>query len=286
MENPVKQSVHGGKTPRHRRFILGILLLVLIVALLSCWYFGSPQYLGIVDPAQDTQEIRRIETQLRDGVLPEPPMWTLIHMASEEEKTKALEAFCSEKPKDEPSSWDLADAVRKAGGLAKYRQRIAGLLKSRDATVRGFAAVWLADLGDKAHAKDILALLESDDLPDDDEFNRSWDRGQAAFALGILGASEHSETLAKFLTHDDKYLRSGAAAGLARLGAKDYEREIAALLRDNDREVILAAIWALARLDAKQYRDEIAELAKSPDTDTAEAVAAALATLKDDSAQE
>ena len=207
-----------------------------------------------------------------------PPWWTLIHMAAEKEKAEALEAVCSGTPKDrEP--WDLAATVRKAGGLEKYKNRIAGLLESRDATVRGFAAVYLADFGDRAYAKPILALLHSENLPDAGGFNKNWDRGQAAFALGVLGAREYTTVLARFLRHDDKHLRSGAAAGLARMKAKEYDKEIAALLRDEDREVVCTAIAALAELGAKQYTDRIAALLETSDPDIPATALTALATL-------
>ncbi len=215
-----------------------------------------------VGPSEsESQTIRRIQKEMEDKTLPEPPMWTLIHMAAEKEKEEALEAFCSEKP-DDNTPWDLAVVIQKGGGLHNYRKRIAGLLKSRDATVRGFAVVWLADLGDRTYAKGILALLESDNLPDAGGFNKNWDRGQAAFALGVLGAQENIKAVATFLNHADRHLRAGAARGLGQMKAKAYEKEIAALLRDPDDGVVCAAIMALAQLDARQYNDRIVALAE------------------------
>ena len=164
-------------------------------------------------PAEDeAKEIQQIEQRLEDKSLPEPPLWTLIHMAAEKEKAEAIEAFCSGPP-DESKPFDLAEIIRKGGGLKKYRQRIAALLHSRDATVRGFAVVWLADLGDPAYVKDILALLQDENLPNSgEEVNTNWDRGQAAFALGVLGGKEHAKVLGTYLHHKDGHLRAGAAA--------------------------------------------------------------------------
>jgi HEAT repeat protein len=231
------------------------------------------------DAQNETQEIERIQKQLEDKILPEPPTWTLIHMAAEKEKAEALEAFCSETPNDnEP--WNLAAAIQKGGGLAQYRKRIAALLSSQDATVRGFAAVWLADLGDKTYAKDILSLLESDNLPDAGGFNKNWDRGQAAFALGVLDAKEYTKTIADFLYHEDKHLRAGAAMGLARMKAQNYEKEIASLLGDNDdEEVVCAAITALAELGAKQYSGQIGALTRRNSVGIPEKALTALVTL-------
>ena len=231
-----------------------------------------------VDLAKDLLELQKIEKKIEEGTLPTPPLWTLIHMASDSEKQKAIEAFCSETPKDGKMG-DLAEAIKKAGGLDKYRAQIAGLLKSPDPTVRGFAAIWLADLGGTAYKKDLLALLETESQTDDEDYNKNWDRGQAAYALGILGAHEYAENLAALLHHQDKYLRSGAIAGLAQLGAKKYEPAIAPLLQDDDQQVVCTAISALAKLHATQYRDQIAALTESPQADIAKAASAALLIL-------
>ncbi len=226
----------------------------------------------------EAAQIQRIRQRLEDGSIPEPPTWTLIHMAGEKEKAEALEAFCSGTP-SEKESWDLTETIRKAGGLQKYKERIAGLLHSRDATVRGFAAVWLADLGDPAYVKDILALLQAENLPDVGGSNRNWDRGQAAFALGVLAARGHAKVLVTFLRHQDAHLRAGAAAGLARMKAKECDKEIAALLSDDDRQVVCAAIVALAELDAKQYSDRIGGLLEATDVDIPATALTALVTL-------
>ncbi len=199
-------------------------------------------------------------------------------MAAAKEKMEALQAFCSGNP-DEQKSQDLNEIIRKGGGLQKYRQRIAGLLHSRDATVRGFAVVWLADLGDPAYVKDILVLLQSENLPDAGGFNKNWDRGQAAFALGILGGPEHARVLATFLHHKDRHVQAGAVSGLARLKAKEYLKEIATLLRDDDERVVCAAIGALAELDAKQYSGQVAALLQSNSVDVPEVAMTALVIL-------
>jgi HEAT repeat protein len=263
------------KGPTLRYFIRPSCLLCL-----AGWSFaGYSAEISAAGPAEnEAGEIQRIRQRLEDGSLPEPPTWTLIHMAAEKEKAEALQVFCSGKP-DEQKSAELAEIIRKGGGLQKYRERIAGLLDSRDATVRGFAAVWLADLGGQAYAKQILALLQSENLPDAGGFNKNWDRGMAAFALGVLGAKEHTNVLAKFLRHEDRHVRAGAVAGLARLKAKEYDKEISALLRDDDPSVVCAAIAALAELDAKQSSDRIAALLQANDVEIPNAALTALVML-------
>ena len=204
----------------------------------------------------EAKEIQRIQQQLDDGSLPEPPVWGLWEKTPA--KAEAWDALFSTPTKLEP--WDLAKVIRKAGGLQKYKERVAGLLHSKDAKVRGFAAVWLADLGGPAYVKDILVLLQSEELPDVGQMPKNWDREQAALALGILGSKEHAKLLAGFLRHQDSHLRAGAAAGLGRMKAKEYVKEIAALLSDHDDHVVCTAIEALGRLDAKQYSDRIGGL--------------------------
>ena len=183
MENPTSQY-------RIRR-----LFLLAVVG----WCFAScPAWGCAADPAEnEAKEIQRIQQRLEDGSLPEPPSWTLIHMAAAKEKMEALQAISCGNP-NEQKPQDLAEMIRKGGGLQKYRQQIAGLLHSRDATVLGFAVVWLANLGDPAYVNDILVLLQSENLPDAGGFGKNWDRGQAVFALGILGGREHANCWPRF----------------------------------------------------------------------------------------
>ena len=255
-----------------RSISVGVVICVTTLAVLC---YGQ----ATIPEKNEAREIQQIKQRLEKKSLPEPPMWTLIHMAAEKEKLEAIEAFCSGPP-DESKTLDLAEIIRKGGGLQKYRQRIAGLLHSHDATVRGFAVVWLADLGDPAYVKDILALLQAENLPNSgEEVNTNWDRGQAAFALGVLGGREQAKVLGTYLHHKDGHLRAGAAAGLARLEAKEYQQQIAALLQDNDQRVICSAIMALAELGAKQYNAQIAALLQTNSVDIPEVAMIALAML-------
>ncbi|MBN2296764.1 MAG: HEAT repeat domain-containing protein [Pirellulales bacterium] len=267
----LQMIIYAAIKHRGRRFVL-LCSASWYIMCCSTWMLAADQ------TQNEIQEIKKIEKQLEDGLLPKPPLWTLIHMAAEKEKAEALEVYCSGTQND-IEHWDLVAIIQKGGGLAKYRKRISRLLESRDATVRGFAAVWLADLGGRSYAKNILTLLESENLPDAGGCNKNWDRGHAAVALGILGSREHAKVLARFLHHEDRHLRAGAASGLAWLQANDYEREIASLLQDDDERVVCSTIVALAELGAKQYSDEIGRLVKTIRPDIPETAMMALVTL-------
>ncbi len=159
----------------------------------------------------DRNEVRRVVEGLDDGSRPMPPGWTLGHAASEEGLNEVERIGYA---------GDLEAVVSKAGGWAKYKAAVASLLKSKDVVVRGFAACWLADLGDRGYTKDLLAVLEADTTPTTNNVFPDYDRGEAATALGILGAREHDKDLVKYLKHKSAQIRAGAA-----LGYRLYERQ-------------------------------------------------------------
>ncbi|MGE0652177.1 MAG: hypothetical protein AB7P12_10555, partial [Alphaproteobacteria bacterium] len=124
----------------------------------------------------DIKEIRRIEAALADGLLPQPPGWTFNHAASEEGQQE-LERL-GYPNRDE----NLEAVVRKAGGWAEYKANAAALLKSNDPVVRGFMAIWVADLGDPAYVPQLWELLKTKQPVQIQYIPEDWDRGLAASA--------------------------------------------------------------------------------------------------------
>jgi HEAT repeat protein len=218
----------------------------------------------------DRNEVRRVVKGLEDGSIPAPPYWTLTHGASET-RLKEVEPILG---REGPEA-----AVLKAGGWENYKANVASLLKSEDAVVRGYAAFWLADLGDRAYVKDLHALLESDSTPTTNNVFPDYDRGKAATALGILGARDHAKNLAKYLKHESPEIRAGAALGLGYMHAKEFKVDIARLLDDKEFRVAEAAIMALAELGAKEYADRFSEIALRNGPLTADAALDALVQL-------
>jgi HEAT repeat protein len=244
---------------------------ILSLAAAACAYLLSAAFCHSAELSQaDRNEVRRVVKGLEDGSIPTPPYWTLTHSASETGLKEVEPILGREGPEA---------AVLKAGGWEKYKANVASLLKSEDAVVRGYAAFWLADLGDRAYVKDLLALLESDSTPTTNNVPPNYDRGKAATALGILGARDHAKDLAKYLKHESVEVRAGAALGLGYMHAKEFKDDIARLLDDDEYRVAEAAILALAELGAKEYADRFSEIALRNDPLTADAALEALVRL-------
>lgn len=207
----------------------------------------------------DIKEIQQVETALAEGTLPQPPGWAFNHGASEEGE-RELERLGYPSPSE-----NLEAVVRKAGGWQEYKANAAALLKSKDPVVRGFMAIWVADLGDQTYVPDLLELLKNKQMTPNRITPEGWDRGLAACGLGVLDAKDHVSDLLKCLHHDSPYIRGGAARGLSWMTATEHAPEIAALLADRDDEVACSAIEALARLNATKYVDQITAIATSQD---------------------
>lgn len=206
--------------------------------------------------ATDLSEIRRIEAAIKAGDLPSPPGWTFNHGATDEGQAEL------ERLGYPDETGKLEDVVRKAGGWSQYKSNVAALLKSKDPVVRGFMAIWLADFGDASYSKELHELLTRPKTANhDDSLPPNWDRGQAACALGVLGAREYSKELSELLQNSDPYLRAGAAEGLSWMGAKEFVPDVAVLLDDRDENVRSAAIDAIARLNGREHIEKLMQIA-------------------------
>jgi HEAT repeat protein len=108
-----------------------------------------------------------------------------------------------------------------------------------------------------------------------------WDRGRAAQALGLLGASGHAEEIAALLRSDLKSVRAGAALALGYLKARKHTDKVAALLRDKEDNAKACAIISLAMMGARDKSGQIASLLTARgDPSVSETACYALARLR------
>jgi HEAT repeat protein len=227
--------------------------------------------------------LERIEGRLADdkiAMVLEAQAYTFAHAASDAEKANAIKILgLSEQY---PIVDTFPGAVQRAGGFENYRRNVITLLTNADPVVRGFSAVWLGALGDKRSTPDLLRLFRSKGLPfGNEQFLEGYDRGRAALALGVLGATEHASDLADALTSAPGNLRAGAALGLGYMKARQHAPAVADLLLDKDDQVVMAAIFALAEMNAKQYSARIATvLPLNRDPAVTESALYALAAMK------
>ena len=75
-----------------------------------------------------------------------------------------------------------------------------------------------------------------------------FDRGRAAIALGLLGATEYTSEILTVVKSSNPFDRSGAAFGLGALRATEHETIVAQLLNDEDEQVREAAKEPLAMM--------------------------------------
>src|SRR5262249_932032 len=153
--------------------------------------------------------------------------WTLDHCADQKEikqveKTLSLLAAFADT--------NQIPKLVEAGGVGRFKENVANLLKSEDPVVRGFAALLLAVLRDAGHKRDIARLLEDkhgSTPKEDDRLLYNFDRSRAAMALGLMGAKEYAPRLAALLQSSDYADRSGAALGLGYMGANEHIKDLA-----------------------------------------------------------
>ncbi len=128
---------------------------------------------------------------------------------------------------------------------------VAVLLKDKEARMRAWAALTLAEFGAKEYAEEIAQLLK-----DSGEYTSKitfYVRGKAARALALLGMKEYSKDIAQLLNHE---CFLDAVEVLSELGATEYSKEIAKLMDHKSHWVQSIAIDALGRLGAKEYQDK------------------------------
>jgi len=192
-------------------------------------------------------------------------------------------------------AFDDPSLLKQLDGPRGFKNQLARLMKSNDETVAGYAALILAVIGDLNYAPQIADLLEK---PGDLTGNGQPPvtiRGNAALALGLLGARKYTERIFLLLRSKNSNDRMGATMALGYLKATEhakdvvelllrkdlsfpdddtpiaslvnmgvaasYKKEIAQALADEElSERLTAAIYALAYLRAREFAPDIAKL--------------------------
>ena len=239
-------------------------VLAWVVALFCLIDFNACQLQATQLSPEEQKEYELVQKGLRkhDDLLTAAG-WTLTHCADKKEikqveKTLSLlNAF---------ADTNQIPKLVEAGGVVRFKENVANLLKSEDPVVRGFAALLLAVVGDAGRKRDISRLLEDKQgspPKEDDRLLYNFDRSRAAMALGLMGAKEYEPRLAALLRSSDYADRSGAALGLGYMGAKEHIKDLAKLLSDHENQVQKAAMQALAELGATDCAKDIAKLLTS-----------------------
>jgi HEAT repeat protein len=162
-------------------------------------------------------------------------------------------------------------------GATEQAPAIAALLaRSEDERVRNSAIVALVVLGSGARFADAIGKVMLEGNGDDvvtavyalaaigarsqadamaKLLDRRFQRGAAAKALALLGASEHAAAIASLLSADDPLVRQDAALALGILKAKSYEEAVAARLDDPTEFVRRYAAYALLLMGSGLRRD-------------------------------
>ncbi len=175
--------------------------------------------------------------------------WTLIHDYRDskhmEEVLKYVQSFMEAMVADEKGN---PANLSKLGGLKGFKDQMAAWLNDNDQAIRAYAATILGICGDRAYAKQLGALLQP--RPNGRNELIQYDRGRAAMALGLVGATEYTSRLVRLLRSTNEYDRAGAAYGLGFLTAKTHAPAIAKLLDDKDENVRDAAKESLEMMGA------------------------------------
>jgi hypothetical protein len=217
--------------------------------------YDKPPSLGMrvsINQELESKDISRFLTRLKDLRLQnllESATWTLTHDYSEikrvDEVLEYVQSFFEALSEYEKGS---ASLLSRLGGFKGFKDKFAQWLNDDNQAIRAFAAVMLGISGDHAYASKLADLLKPRSYTRDGVIQ--YDRGRAAMALGLVGATEYAPRLAALLNSLHEYDRAGAAYGLGLLGAKDQANAIAKLLDDQYEGVREAAKESLEMLGA------------------------------------
>jgi len=192
-------------------------------------------------------------------------LYAFSHAASDSDKKIAIDLFGVGQD-GTINSLSVEQSIPRERGVAKYLKTVAAFLESKDPIMRGFTAIWLGAIGNKAAAQDMLRLLNSEDLPMLPHIPEGYDRKRAAIGLGLLDVKECAGQLARYLRARSVEIQAGAALGLGFLQADTYAPAVAELLSSHQDTVVIAAIQSLANMRAQRESVEIVKLLHSPDS--------------------
>lgn len=203
-----------------------------------------------VGAAETDAFLTRWNEQRNQGFL-SAALWTMIHNYRDLRQADAvltgmhpyLQAL-DDYQNGNPATWS------RLGGTRGFKSTVAKWLNSPETSIRAFAAIVLGVSGDRAYAQQVAKLMRNPIKTADDE--EPIDRGRAAQALGMMGATEYQTQLADFLNSANQFDRVGAIYGFGYLKAKDQELAIGRLLYDKNEAVRTAAEESLGWMDEPQ----------------------------------
>jgi HEAT repeat protein len=156
-------------------------------------------------------------------------MWTVTHDYADfkkmSEKLKTFQTFFEAVGKYESGD---PEPLAQVGGVKAFKETLSLWLRDDDQAIRSFAAVLIGISGDKAFAPQLATLIKERKGGDDEMM--VYEKGRAAFAIGLLGAAEYTPLLVAQLESKNQYDRSGAMSALARFNATEHAPRIAKLL--------------------------------------------------------
>lgn len=223
----------------------------------------NPAQINLTDPDEKQLEDLNQRFSVKYAGVFASNMWTLTHTYKSKAEVDNVMSFL-QKFFAALQSNDKAQ-LQEIGGAKGFKDKFSEFLKSKDDTVKGFAAIVLGIAGDQAYAPPIAVFLDERDKSFTEQFVYPLVvyRGQAATALGIMGAKEYTPKIALLLKSRNDYDRSGAISALSYLGAKEYSKEVANLLTNKDFQNAgdVSPIYFLIETEtAKDYKKELVEI--------------------------
>lgn len=128
--------------------------------------------------------------------------------------------------------------------------------KDPEPLVRGKAAIALAKLNATKYTKDIVKLLEDENVDA---------KRLAIKALGIMGDKDYANEVLKFLKGNDPSLVVSATIAIANMGLTKYAKDLSVLLEHEDNKVKAMACLALGMLRLREFDNDILILLASSD---------------------
>lgn len=200
--------------------------------------------------SKQTQEIgefiKRLEIKEHQNLL-EGALWTVTHDYSDfkhmSEVLNTFQIYIDAIGKYQSGSFAPLEEM---GGIKAFKNKLAEWLSDEDPAIRAFAATVLGISGDSSYASPLAQLIKERKYKNSDLL--IYDRGQAAMALGLVGAKEYIPIIVKLLKSSNEYDRAGAIYGLGFLKARGQALAVAKLLNDKNESVREAAKEALAMM--------------------------------------
>ena len=223
----------------------------------------------------EEEQIKRIGTRLdrfAEGILGQIS-FTMAHAGGLDNVNLFMKTIGAKE--EHGKGFSFKAAVSEAGGLTKYRRRVAELLANENVLVRGYGAQWLGIVGDDSCKDDLARLLKSKNLlvnyekMSKDDLVRLLKEKKVNVIPDEMSKDEidkiSKEEIIEILKSSERDLLTGfdreqAAVALGMLRASEYAKDLVALLQDSNGRVRAGAVTALGVMEAKQHADDIAKV--------------------------